>query len=350
MTAIAHPGVLAALTAAALFGLSVPLAKQLLGGIGPWMLAGLLYFGSGIGLLAFRLARNADRVLLARAEAGWLAGAILAGGMVGPVLLMWGLARMPASGASLLLNAEGVATALMAWFVFRESVDRRIALGMALIVGGALLLSWPGESDFGDLLPALSILGACLAWALDNNLTRKVAMADAGFIAMLKGLAAGSTNLCLALLAGATLPHAGIVLTAGLLGFVCYGLSLVLFVIGLRHIGTARTGAYFSIAPFVGAFASVLLLGEPLTPRLLGAGVLMALGVWLHVTERHAHAHTHEAQEHAHAHTHDAHHRHEHDAHDGPVAPGTRHAHVHRHEPLTHSHPHFPDADHRHDH
>jgi drug/metabolite transporter (DMT)-like permease len=341
------PGVLAALAAAALFGAGTPLAKLLLGETSPWLLAGLLYLGSGGGLLLLRLVRGAAPVRLRRAEIGWLAGGILAGGLLGPVLLMWGLARMPAAGASLLLNAEGVATALIAWFVFRENFDRRIALGMGLIVAGALLLSWPQTADFGEALPALAILGACLAWAIDNNLTRKVALADAGFIAMVKGLVAGATNLGLALLAGAALPGVGVGLAAGALGFLSYGLSLVLFVLALRQLGTARTGAYFSVAPFIGAVVAVPLLGEAIGARLLAAGGLMALGVWLHVTERHAHEHTHEALEHEHEHTHDAHHRHEHEP---PVPPGTRHSHRHRHESLTHSHPHFPDAHHRHEH
>lgn len=344
---IAHPGVLAALSAAVLFGAGTPVAKLLLGETSPWLLAGLLYLGSGAGLFLLRLVRRAEPLRLRRAEIGWLAGAILAGGMLGPALLMWGLARMPAAGASLLLNAEGVATALIAWFVFRENFDRRIALGMGFIVAGALLLSWPKALSFGEALPALAILGACLAWAIDNNLTRKVALTDAGFIAMLKGWMAGATNVVLALFAGAVLPRFSVALAAGALGFLSYGLSLTLFVVALRHLGTARTGAYFSIAPFIGAMVAVPLLGEEISVRLLAAGVLMALGVWLHVTERHEHEHTHEALEHEHAHTHDTHHEHEHGE---SVAPGTRHTHRHWHAPLTHSHPHFPDADHRHEH
>jgi drug/metabolite transporter (DMT)-like permease len=279
-----------------------------------------------------------------------LAGAIVAGGMVGPVLLMLGLSAMPASGASLLLNAEGVLTAMLAWFAFKENFDRRIATGMLAIIAGAVVLSWPQEARFAGAWSALAVLGACLAWAVDNNLTRKVSLSDASFIAMTKGLVAGSTNLVLALLTHAKWPGTGAVAGAALLGFASYGASLTLFVIGLRHLGAARTGAYFLVAPFFGAVLAIVLLGEPVTPQLLSAGLLMAFGVWLHLTERHEHGHRHEVLEHVHEHVHgegDDHHDHEHDE---PVAPGTRHSHRHRHAPIRHSHPHFPDVHHQHSH
>ena len=204
-----------------------------------------------------------------------------AGGVVGPALLMFGLSRMLASGASLLLNAVGVFTALLAWFAFRENFDRRIALGMLAIVAGAAVLSWPGEARLGEAWPALAVLGACLAWAVDNNLTRKVALNDATWIASVKGLAAGSVNLMLALWAGSLPPTATIIASGLALGLAAYGISLVLVVIGLRHLGTARTGAYFSVAPFFGAVLAVTWLGEPLTTVLLVAGALMVLGLWL---------------------------------------------------------------------
>ena len=338
---------MAALLAALLFGASTPLAKLLLDGIGPWLLAALLYLGSGIGLWLWRRARAAEPVRPSRAEWGWLGAATLAGGVVAPVLLMSGLRAMPAAAAALLLNAEGVLTALLAWFVFRENVDRRIAFGMACIVAGALVLSWPGAVPRVASWPALAVLGACLAWAIDNNLTRKVALTDASFVAMAKGLVAGTTNLVLALALGAQAPAPALVAAAALLGFVSYGASLVLYVVGLRHLGSARTGAYFSIAPFFGALLAVPLLGEALGPQGLFAGALMAVGVWLHLAERHEHEHRHEALEHAHAHAHDVHHRHDH---AGPVAAGVVHSHPHRHEPMTHRHRHHPEAHHDHRH
>lgn len=343
-----QPGIGAALGAALLFGAGTPLAKALLAEVGPWMLAALLYLGSGIGLSLLRVLRRAPSARLPQADWPWLAGAVLAGGVAGPVLLMVGLAGMPAAGASLLLNAEAVFTALLAWIVFRENVDRRILLGMAAIVLGAVVLSWPGtQARLGDVWPALAVLAACLAWGIDNNLTRRVSLADAGWIAAVKGLAAGSVNLVLALALGASWPAWSQVGAAALLGFLAYGVSLVLFVVALRHLGTARTGAYFSVAPFFGALLAVAGFGEPAGWRLGLAGALMALGVWLHLSERHHHRHHHEALEHEHPHRHDdGHHDHTH----AGLAPGTVHSHRHRHEPMTHAHSHFPDAHHRHSH
>ena len=343
---IRQPGVAAALAAALLFGAATPLAKWMLDSVSPWLLAGLLYLGSGIGLTLYRRLMRAPAVRIPRDELPWFAGAIAAGGIAGPVLLMIGLTGIPASGASLLLNAEGVFTALLAWFVFRENFDRRIALGMGAIAAGAVVLSWPGEARFTGLWPALAVLGACFAWGVDNNLTRKISLADATWIAAVKGLVSGTVNLILALLLGAAMPALPHLAGAMLLGFLAYGVSLALFVVGLRHLGTARTGAYFSVAPFFGATLA-LLMGEPATMRLLAAGALMALGTWLHLTERHEHAHVHEETWHEHEHVHDEHHQHEHDA---PVAAGTRHRHPHPHQAQTHTHRHFPDAHHRHHH
>lgn len=345
-----NAGVAAALGAAMLFGAGTPLAKILLGNVGPWMLAALFYLGSGIGLAIYRIAKRSAPVKLPPGEAGWLAGATLAGGVVGPVLLMAGLTGMPASGASLLLNAEGVFTALLAWIAFHENFDRRIALGMASIAGGALILSWPQDVSFSGLWPALAILGACFSWGIDNNLTRKVSLNDATWIASVKGLVAGSVNLALAAALGDGLPSMTVLGGAMVVGFLAYGVSLALFVVGLRHLGTARTGAYFSVAPFFGV-ALALASGEPITVRLAIAGALMGLGVWLHLTETHEHSHAHESMEHEHEHTHDEHHQHDHDDHpDLSLAPGQKHSHVHRHAPTEHSHPHFPDAHHRHSH
>jgi len=348
MRALRNPGVQAALIAAVLFGAGTPLAKLLLDAdVGPWMLAGLLYIGSGLGLGLYRLVRRTQRVRLPRHEIPPLALAILAGGVVGPVLLMFGLSSMPASGASLLLNAEAVATALLAWIVFRENVDRRVALGMAAIVAGAVALSWPGQADFAGILPTLAVLGACVAWGLDNNLTRKVALNDATWLAMVKGLVAGTVNLSLAFVLGASLPPLVNVGAAMVIGLLAYGVSLVLFIVGLRHLGTARAGAYFSIAPFFGAALAVA-LGDPITVPLVVAAGLMALGVGLHLSEKHEHEHTHEPITHDHMHTHDdGHHDH---VHAEPVPAGTRHSHPHTHEATTHTHAHYPDSHHRHSH
>ena len=339
-----------ALASAALFGASTPFAKLLLGAVDPWLTAGLLYLGAGLGLAAIHLSRAALRLPAAeaplrRADLPWLAAVVAAGGVAGPLLLMLGLARTDAASASLLLNLEGLATMGLAWVVFRENVDRRLLLGALAILAGAALLSWSG--GVGLSWGALLIAGACLAWGVDNNLTRKLSSADPVRIAMVKGLVAGSVNLALALLQGAALPGPATALAAGVVGFLGYGVSLALFILGLRHLGTARTGAYFSLAPFVGAALAVAMLGEPPSARLLLAAGLMALGLWLHLAERHEHEHEHVPMEHEHRHVHDEHHRHEHGSGEPVEEP---HTHRHRHEPLVHRHPHYPDLHHRHEH
>lgn len=330
------------------------MAKALLGGgVSPWLLAGLLYSGSGLGLailhLGRRLAgRGGREAPLARSDWGWMGLMVLSGGVAGPVLLMLGLSTTPAASAALLLNLEGLATMAIAWLAFRENVDRRLLVGAATILAGALLLSWQGGSWFGGLgIGTLLIAGACLAWGIDNNLTRKVSASDPVQIAMVKGLAAGAVNLTLALVSGAHLPSGALLAGAGVVGFLGYGVSLVLFVLALRFLGTARTGAYFSTAPFIGAVLAVLMFGEAVSWRLVAAAVLMAVGLYLHLVERHEHEHVHEPLEHEHPHVHDEHHQH---AHEAGELPGEPHTHRHRHNRLAHRHAHFPDLHHRHDH
>ena len=341
-----------ALLSAALFGASTPAAKLLLGEISPWLLAGLLYLGSGVGLsavLAVRAMRGRARTEapLVRADLPWLAGAVFAGGVIGPVLLMLGLSHTPASSAALLLNLEGLATMGIAWVVFRENVDRRLLLGAFAILAGAVVLSWNGGGWAGAGAGSLLIAGACLAWGVDNNLTRKISGADPLQITAIKGVVAGLINVGIGAAQGAALPALPAIAGAAVVGLLGYGVSLMCFVLALRHLGTARTGAYFSTAPFVGAVLGVAMFHDPVTLWLALAAGLMALGVWLHLTEVHAHEHVHEALEHSHAHRHDDHHQHDHAADDPPGEP---HVHRHRHRPLVHSHPHVPDLHHRHDH
>jgi drug/metabolite transporter (DMT)-like permease len=349
---VAWPGAPLGIASAALFGASTPLAKALLGeGVSPWLLAGLLYLGSGLGLAVVHvggrlIGRPSQEAPLAGRDWAWMALVIAAGGVAGPLLLMFGLVTTPASSAALLLNLEGLATMAIAWLAFRENVDRRLLLGAAAILAGAVLLSWQGgPAGFGP--GALFIAGACLAWGIDNNLTRNISGSDPVQIAMIKGLAAGVVNLALAAILGARLPDAGLVLGAGAVGFLGYGVSLVLFVLALRHLGTARTGAYFSTAPFIGALLALLMFGEAITWRLIAAALLMTVGLYLHVVERHEHEHDHEPLEHEHRHVHDEHHQHSHGPDDRSGEP---HAHRHRHEHLVHKHPHYPDLHHRHGH
>ena len=343
------PGVPLALGAALLFGIATPFSKLLLTGIDPQMLAGILYFGAGLGLAAIHFGRAvigipAAEAPLRRADLPWLAALVLFGGMLGPLLLMLGLARTDASSASLLLNLEGLATMAIAWLVFRENVDRRLLLGALSIIAGAAILSWRGYGfSFGGGAPYIA--GACLAWGIDNNLSRKLSFADPVVIAMIKGLAAGTVNLILAASRGVPVPAAPLWLAGAALGFVAVGLSLILFILALRHLGTARTGAYFALAPFIGASVAITVLHEPVGWVLIAAGSLMGLGIWLHLTENHVHAHEHEPLEHEHLHSHDAHHAHRH---DGLVI--EPHSHPHKHTRLRHSHPHYPDLHHRHVH
>ncbi|MGH6958326.1 MAG: EamA family transporter [Caulobacteraceae bacterium] len=341
-----------ALASAALFGASTPLAKVLLGdGVSPWLLAGLLYLGSGLGLTLTQAARKAfgappAEAPLRRPDLPWLALVVLTGGVIGPLLLMLGLSRTPASSAALLLNVEGLATMAIAWVVFKENVDRRLLIGAAAILAGAVILSWQGGPS-GAGFGALAVVGACVAWGVDNNLTRRLSSADPVQITAIKGVVAGAVNLMLALASGSHLPDPATLAAAGVVGFFGYGVSLVLFVLALRHLGAARTGAYFSTAPFIGAGLSIVVFRESLTLQLGVAAALMGAGVWLHLSERHEHEHQHEALEHEHRHVHDEHHQH---AHEPGDPPGEPHTHRHRHAPIRHSHPHYPDLHHRHGH
>jgi drug/metabolite transporter (DMT)-like permease len=342
-------GPFAALGAAVLFGASTPVAKLLLGETSPLLLAGLLYTGAGLGLLCLRALRPvsaAPEVRLRRADLPTLAAVIATGGILGPVLLMLGLSISSGADTSLLLNLEGVFTLAVAWVVYGENVSVRIGLGAAAILVGATLLSF--KADAGSVnLGGLAVAGACLCWALDNNLTRNLSASDPIELAMIKGLVAGPVNLVLAFATGASAPTLALVGAAGAVGFLGYGVSLALFVVALRHVGTARTGAYFSVGPFLGAALAVPLLGESVTWQLAAAAILMGIGLWIHLTEHHEHEHVHERIIHEHPHVHDLHHQHAHAPGDPAVEP---HTHVHEHARLVHSHPHLPDIHHRHRH
>jgi len=279
-------GGLLAIAAALLFGLSTPAAKAIVGSLDPLLLAGLLYLGSGLGLGVLSLLGRQHGSRPKRADLPWLLATIVFGGAAGPALLMWGLTHTTGSAASLLLTLEGVFTALIAWVIFREPFNRRIGLGMASIFAGAVVLALRSPSGHAGALGAIAVTGACLCWAIDNNCTSKIADVDAPTLAAIKGVVAGLANSTLALVAGAHLPSPGIAALSAAVGFLGYGLSLVLFVLALREIGAARTGAYFSTAPFIGAIVGLLVLREPLTASLLIAAFLMGLGVVLHLTEQ----------------------------------------------------------------
>ena len=344
--------VLQALTAALLFGASAPLAKLLLGGVEPILLAGLLYLGSGLGLLIVKILQSFTR-RAADAEAGlkgkdfgWLTGAILAGGVAAPIILLISLDRTPAATASLLLNFEVVATTMIAVLVFREAVGKKVVAAISLITLASILLSVDPTSTWGFSLGALGILAACVLWGVDNNFTRNISAKDPLSITLLKGFIGGAFSVGLALLLGNRLPQIGLVLAALALGALSYGLSIVLFIRAMRGMGAARTSALFSTAPLAGIILSLLIFrvlpGWIFVPAL----VLAALGTWLLVNEQHQHKHVHAAVTHEHAHSHtDGHHDHKHDENAF-----SKHSHVHEHPLQIHDHAHLPDTDHRHAH
>ena len=338
---------LQALLAAALFGLSAPVAKRLLDVASPLFLAGLLYLGAGLfltGMRAVTRSRRLPRALEPR-ERVILAGAVLTGGVLAPPLLLWGLARSPASAASLLLNLEVVFTVVLAGAIFHEHLGSRVIAASVMLATGGVVLGW-SSMHLDPPIALVAVAGACLVWAIDNNLTRLIADADAVLVAQLKGLTAGAVNVALSLAAGHAVPPPASIAISLAVGAVSYGTSLVLFIVAMRGLGAARTGAYFALAPFFGALGGVALLGEPLTAQLTLTAALMAGGVWLLLRERHSHRHRHEAGMHSHRHVHDQHHQHEHQGWEGPEP----HMHPHATGPLEHDHPHIHDHHHGHDH
>jgi len=342
-----HRAIVAVLASSMLFGASTPLARALVGTMDPLWLAGALYAGSGAGLSLWLLVRRRRRTdappLIARADVPWLAAAILCGGILAPVAFAFGIRASTGATASLLLNLESVFTVALAWFLFGEHRNPRVVAGMALIVIACGLLGGADSPSSATWQGAGFIALACLLWALDNNLTRKVAANDAVAIAAAKGIAGGVVNLALASLIAGAPPAASTLLATGTVGLAGYGVSLVLFVVGMRGLGVARASAYYALAPFIGVAVAFLALGEAAPPAFWPALVLMSAGVWLHLSERHVHEHTHAPLAHSHPHAHDAHHRHAHDsAWDGKEP----HVHLHEHAPITHRHAHFPDLHH----
>lgn len=348
---------LQAIIAAVLFGASAPLAKLLLGEIEPVVLAALLYLGSGLGLLAFRSIqrlRVKDHIDLearvGRADIPWLIGAIFAGGVAAPIVLMFGLKHTPAATASLLLNFESVATTMIAILFFKEAIGRRVWLAVAAITGASIILSWNTSGEWGISLGAVGVLAACVLWGMDNNFTRNISAKDPLMITMIKGIAAGSFSLILALSLHNGLPGLLVTFGAMILGFFSYGLSITLFIRAMRNLGAARTSALFGTAPYVGALLSFILFKEMPNLFFLVSLPLMIGGAVLLLGEEHAHDHVHDEEEHEHSHTHDdAHHAHQH-LHGQEPMHGKAHSHVHRHEQLRHHHSHTPDIHHRHEH
>jgi drug/metabolite transporter (DMT)-like permease len=347
-------GPILAITSAVLYALSAPAAKVLVQQTDPLILAGLFYFGSGLGLSTILLFQSllkkpnceaTGSQARSRADLSRLLGATLFGGIIAPILIMLSYKLQPASVVSLLLNFEIAFTAMIAWFVFKENFDRRLIFGLLCLIAGGILVTWkPGEVFVMHWSSLLAVAG-CLFWAVDNNLTTQIALVNPLKIVRFKGLVSGVFNLTLAIVLKHQLPPFQHIIAALLVGFICFGLSLTLFIRAMRLLGAARSSAYFATEPFVGSLLCVLLLHETLSPYLIGAASAMAVGVWIFLTESHDHDHVHTALEHAHPHVHDEHHQH---LHDHPVEESLEHTHLHRHENLKHSHPHTPDLHHSH--
>lgn len=354
MDRITKTGVLSALAAAFLFGVTTPVAKVLLTDAGPVILAGLLYLGTGIVLLIYRKAapylssfHRRSESKLNRAELPYLAGAVVTGGILAPILLMTGLSSLPAGTASLMLNGELVITLLLAVLLFHEPVDKRMITAILLVLAGGVLISWDPDAASGFSYGAALVLLACIAWAIDNNLTRKIADKDPTIIVMVKGLSAGVVTVLIGFFIGESLPISSVIPVILIVGAAGYGLSLLLFIYGLRSLGTTRTVSLFATAPFIGLITAPGITGEIPGIMVIVAGILMAGGVLLIVTESHSHLHIHRMVTHDHRHSHeDDHHDH---IHDGECACDT-HAHAHIHEVIEHDHPHTPDTHHFHEH
>ncbi|HYY52059.1 MAG TPA: DMT family transporter [Myxococcales bacterium] len=330
------------IASALLFGLAAPLSKLLLPSARPLMLAALLYLGAGASFLLAR--RRPGEAPLTRADAPALAGAVIAGAALGPVLMLWGLSRVSGLAGSLLLNLEAPFTIALAVLVFREHLSAREGLCAAVIVLGAALLGGRGEWS-GSIAGAGAIALACACWALDNNLAAILSLKDPVQVLRIKALCAGAANLLFAIALGQALPPLSACAAALAVGAVSYGASLLLYLRAQRVLGAARQSALFAAAPFAGAAASIVLLGDRPAAADYAGAALMALGVAALLRAKHAHIHTHEPMEHDHLHVHDLHHQH---LHEGPLT--EPHAHPHRHDALTHAHAHVSDAHHRHRH
>lgn len=284
---------------------------------------------------------------LNRSDLPWLSGAVIFGGIIAPVLLLIGLQQTSASNASLLLNLEGAFTVILACAIFHENLGRRVSVGILAVLLGGLLISWQPTVFGGGLFGPLAIGAACLSWGIDNNLMQRISAGDAREVGAIKGLVAGTFNIFLGIWLGGTLPSATWTVVTLTVGFFTYGLSIMLYILSLRRLGTARTGAYFSAGPFIGAFLGLVLWHESASWSFVVASMVMIMGVWCLLSERHSHLHIHEALVHSHGHVHDEHHQHKHSPHDPSGKP---HSHLHEHVPIAHSHTHYPDVHHRHSH
>ncbi len=334
-----------ALLAALFFGASAPIAKLLLGDVPPILMAAFLYLGSGTGIslvkLSQRLMSNQAEAGIKGPDVGWLAGAIISGGILAPIVLMISLRNTAASAASLLLNFEGVGTTLIALLFFHESISRRALSAVLAITFAGIFLSTNFRGGFGFSLGALGIILACFLWGVDNNFTRNISAKDPLTIVAWKGLVAGTFSLLFGLFLGQQLPALRSILGILLLGFISYGLSTMLFIYSMRGLGASRTSALYGTAPLAGVILSIFIFHDPITLSFVVAAVLMVAGALMLSSEEHAHFHIHMPVVHEHRHIHDEFHSHD--------TAQVTHSHEHEHPRTEHEHGHMPDIHHRHE-
>jgi drug/metabolite transporter (DMT)-like permease len=349
-TSPALRGGLLALLAAALFGLSTPLVQRFGQGLGAFSTAALLYAGAAFVALWMRQPVELE-AKLRRSDLPRLLAMAGFGAVIGPVALAWGLQRTSGASASLMLTLEALFTVVLAWRLYGESMDKRVATAMLfLLAGGLALVADQGLAGNAQLLGLLAVLAATAAWGLDNTLSRGVAERDPAQVVIVKSTLGATASTVLAVLFAEPMPGLTAAMALLTVGAVGYGLSLRFYLLAQRAFGAARTGSVFAFAPFIGAMGAFAFGDRSMGWIMLLAGLLMLAGVALHLMESHDHPHTHEDLEHEHAHSHDpkyadGHHLHSHD-----VMPTGPHSHPHRHEPMQHTHPHVPDAHHGHTH
>lgn len=339
-------GAVLALLAAGLFGTSTPLVQFFGARLGAFTTAALLYAGAaGVGALLRRPIEREARIV--RGDLWRLAAMAVFGAVVGPVALAWGLQRTSGTSASLMLTLEALFTALLAWRLYRETMDARVWTAMLLLVaGGALLIVDQGRSGDARLLGVLAVLVATAAWGVDNTLSRALADRDPGQVVLAKATLGASATTAIAFLAGEPWPPWTAALGLLVVGATGYGLSLRFYLLAQRAFGAARTGSVFAFAPFIGALLAFALGDRSASWPMLSGGLLMLAGIVLHLMEAHGHEHEHEVLQHEHAHRHDdGHHEHSHEPN-----PEGLHSHAHRHEAARHAHPHVPDMHHAHTH
>lgn len=347
--------IIEALFAALLFGGSAPLAKILLEEVSPVPLAAFLYLGSGTGLLMYQIISKLSKkhtsaeASLSSKDIPWLIGAIVFGGIIAPIILMSSLKETPASTAALLLNFEGVATTLIAVLFFKEGIGKRIWIAIICITLASIVLSWDFSNQWGISFGALGILGACICWGIDNNFTRNISGKNPFVIVIIKGFVAGTFSLLLTFIIGSAIPTAGTIIKIMVLGCFSYGFSIVLFVLAMRSLGSARTSAFFGTSPFIGALLAFILLGDIPNMLFIVSVPIMLTGTIFILKEDHCHKHLHEHMIHDHRHCHeDNHHEHYHSL--GEMSKDGYHSHIHEHEERLHEHSHTPDIHHRHVH